>query len=329
MLALPDVVAFDLAIAAQVFGHREARDRYELRVCARTPGAVATTTGFDLTAPHGLEVLARADTIIVPGFEAGGASVDAAALAQLRRAHDRGARVVSICTGAFALAEAGLLDGRRATTHWADATRLARDHPAVEVDPNVLWVDGGDRVLTSAGVAAGIDLALHLFALDHGAEAAAAVARRMVVAPVREGGQAQYVEHPVARTEAAAGLGPTREWMLRRLSEPLTLRQMAAHAGYSERSFLRRFQAETGLPPLRWLHGQRVQEARRLLERSGSDLEAIAAATGFGTAATLRLHFSRALGTTPSAYRRTWSAFPHNRTGIAPAGPVHWSSKPE
>lgn len=308
VLALPEVVAFDLAIPAQVFGHRDERDRYRVHVCASRPGPVATTSGFEITASKGLDGLARADTVIVPGFEAGGAPVDEDALEALRRAHKRGARVVSICTGAFALAEAGLLDDRRATTHWANAHRLADEHPAVDVDPDVLWVDGGDRVLTSAGVAAGIDLALHLFASDHGADAAATVARRMVVPPVREGGQAQYVAHPVPPNPVTGGLGPTREWMLTRLAKPLTLREMAAHAGYSERSFIRRFHAETGLPPLRWLHGQRVQEARRLLEHTDADLEAIASATGFGTAATLRLHFGRALKTTPSAYRKTWNA---------------------
>ena len=308
VLALPRAVAFDLAIPAQVFGHPSERERYALQVCATDAGPVPTTTGFDVVAPHGLEALAQADTVLVPGFEAGGEPVDPRALAALRAAHDRGARVVSICTGAFALAEAGLLEGRRATTHWHDAARLAREHPAVVVDPDVLWVDGGDGVLTSAGVAAGIDLALHLVAVDDGAAAAAAVARRMVVPPVRQGGQAQYVEHPVPPGGPAAGLGRTREWMLGSLAEPLTLSAMAAHAGYSERSFIRRFRAETGVPPLRWLHGQRVQAARRLLETSDADLEAIAAATGFGTAATLRTHFGRALGTTPSAYRSPWRA---------------------
>ena len=317
VLALPDVVAFDLAIPAQVFGHRDERDRYLMHVCASQPGPVATTTGFDLNASKGLDVLARADTVVVPGFEAGGAPVDESALAALRRAHARGARVVSICTGAFALAEAGLLDGRRATTHWAYADRLANEHPTIDIDPDVLWVDGGERVLTSAGVAAGIDLALHLFALDYGAVAAATVARRMVVPPVREGGQAQYVERPVARDAVTAGLGQTREWMLARLAQPLTLRDMAAHAGYSERSFIRRFHAETGLPPLRWLHAQRVQEARRLLEHTDSDLETIAIATGFSSAATLRLHFTRTLKITPSAYRKTWNPV---AGGAAPQG---------
>ena len=306
MLALPEVVAFDLAIPAQVFGHRSEADRYALRICAARPGPVATTTGFDLVATDGLDAMVRADTVIVPGFETGGRPVERDALSALREAHERGSRVVSICTGAFALAQAGLLEGRPATTHWADAAKLREEYPGTDVDAQVLWVDGGDNVFTSAGVAAGIDLALHLYALDHGAAAAAGVARRMVVSPVRQGGQAQYVEHPVVPGGATAGIGPTRDWMLAQLGEPLTLKAMAAHAGYSERSFIRRFRAETGAPPLRWLHEQRVQAARRLLERTDSDLEAIASATGFGTAATLRLHFGRALKTTPSAYRRTW-----------------------
>lgn len=303
VLALPEVVAFDLAIPAQVFGHHTEAERYALRLCAADPGPVATTTGFDVVAPYGLSAVAEADTVVVPGFSADG--VDPRVLDALRAAHRRGARVVSICTGAFALAAAGLLDGRRATTHWHDADRLAREHPAIAVDPGVLYVDGGDGVMTSAGVAAGIDLALHLVALDHGAAAAATVARRMVVPSVRQGGQAQYVERPVPQ-HGTTGLGPTREWMLERLAEPLSLRAMAAHAGYSERSFIRRFRAETGLPPLRWMHAERVQHARRLLEESDADLEAVAAASGFGTAATLRIHFARALRTTPSAYRRAW-----------------------
>lgn len=310
VLALPHVVAFDLAIPAQVFGHRSERDRYLVHICGCRPGPVPTTTGFELTAPKGLNALSRADTVIVPGFQADGARVDNNALTALRQAYERGARIVSICTGAFALAEAGLLDGRRATTHWAHADRFAREYPTVDLDPDVLWVDTGDRVLTSAGVAAGIDLSLHLVALDHGAAAAATVARRMVVPPARQGGQAQYIAHPAAPHAVAHDLSPTREWMLARLAHPLTLREMANHAGYSERSFIRRFHAETGLPPLRWLHGQRVQAARRLLEHTDSDLEAIASATGFGTAATLRLHFARTLATTPSAYRKTWNTHP-------------------
>ena len=306
ILALPGVVAFDLAIPAQVFGHRTEAGRYALRVCAAAAGPVPTSTGFAIDAPHGLEGLAEADTVVVPGFEDPGGPVDPGALDALRAAQARGARVVSICTGAFALAAAGLLDGRRATTPWHDAALLARLHPAIEVDSDVLFVDAGDGIHTSAGVAAGIDLALHLLAADHGAAAAAAVARRMVVAPVRQGGQAQYVERPVAAEGSGTGLGPTREWMLSRLAEPLSLAAMAAHAGYSERSFIRRFRAETGLPPARWLHLQRVEAARALLEGSADSLEDVAQRCGFGTAATLRTHFARVLGTTPSAYRRSW-----------------------
>ena len=305
VVALPAAVAFDLAIPAQVFGHDAEAERYTLRVCAAAPGPVPTTTGFAVVAPHGLDGLRDADTVVVPGFAEVTDPIDPDVLDELRAAHARGARVVSICTGAFALAAAGLLDGRRATTHWRDAPLLAERHPAVTVDPDVLHVDGGDGVMTSAGVAAGIDLALHLVACDHGASRAAAVARRMVVPAVRQGGQAQYVERPVP-TGGVAGLAATRDWMLAHLAEPLTLAAIAAHAGYSERSLIRRFRAETGLPPLRWLHGQRVEAARRLLETTALPLEDVAAATGFGTAATMRAHVGQALGTTPSAYRRAW-----------------------
>jgi AraC family transcriptional activator FtrA len=215
--------------------------------------------------------------------------------------------MVSICTGAFALAAAGILDGRRATTHWDSAARLARTYPRVTVDPDVLFVDEGD-VMTSAGVAAGIDLCLHLVRCDHGAEFANAIARRMVVAAQRDGGQAQFVEHAVR--DDGSGLAPTRAWMLERLDEPLSVAAMAAHAGYSERSFMRRFRAETGASPLRWLTQARVLEAQRLLECTDLPVEAVAARCGFGTATTLRTHFARRTATTPSSYRRTWLGRP-------------------
>lgn len=307
ILALPHVVAFDLAIPAQVFGRR-GEGRYDVVVCATRAGRVATTTGFDVVAPAGLEALARADTIVVPGYEADGEP--AAALHALREAHARGARIVSICTGAFALAAAGLLDGRRATTHWQWADRLAACHPQVRVDPDVLFVDDGD-VMTSAGVAAGIDLCLHVVRCDHGAEMANRIARRMVVAAQRDGGQAQFVERAVP--EDGSGLAGTRAWMLERLDEPISVRAMASHAGYSERSFMRRFRAETGQSPLRWLTRARVLEAQRLLEGTDLPVEVVAARCGFGTAATLRTHFARETATTPTGYRRTWSATTSSR----------------
>lgn len=303
LLALPEVVTFDLAIAAQVFGYRN-EPYYALEVCAAAPGPVPTTTGFDLGVPHGLEALTRARTVVVPGYRPGPGSLPPEVTEALRAAAARGARMVSICTGAFALAHAGLLDGRRAATHWQHADSLARRFPRIRVDHDVLFVDEGS-VLTSAGVAAGIDLCLHLVRADHGAVAANEVARRMVVAPVREGGQAQFVGTPVASL-AGGGLAATRAWMLEHLADALTVADCARHAGWSERSFARRFAAESGTSPMRWLHAQRVLEARRLLEATELSVEEVAQRCGFGTDTALRQHFRRLTRTTPTAYRRAW-----------------------
>jgi transcriptional regulator GlxA family with amidase domain len=304
VLALDNVVAFDLAIPAQVFGHPDERDRYRVRVCAEQAGPVRTSTGFDIVAPHGVAAVRWAATIVVPGFEHTERAVPPPVVDALRAADRRGARMISICTGAFALAAAGILDGRRATTHWRHAPELRARHPEIDLDPGVLYVDEG-RVLTSAGVAAGIDLCLHVVARDHGAAAANRIARRMVVAAQRGGGQAQFVERSVpAPTDG--GLGATRTWMLDRLAHPLTVAEMARHAVRSERSFARHFRAETGTTPLRWLHEQRLLHARRLLEGTDLPVEDVAARSGFGTATTLREHFGRATHTTPTAYRRTF-----------------------
>jgi AraC family transcriptional activator FtrA len=300
-----EVVAFDLAIPAQVFGREPAH--YAWTVCAPGgPCAVPTETGFDVLVPAGLDALAHADTVVVPGIGDRAWPIAEDALEALRAAAARGARVASICTGAFVLAAAGLLDGRRATTHWQYAERLQRAFPAVDVDPDVLFVDEGD-VCTSAGVAAGIDLCLHLVRRDHGAEVANAVARRIVVAAHREGGQAQFVERPLP-AEPGTGLAATRAWMLERLDAPLTVPELARHAGYSPRSFARRFVAETGTTPLQWLIARRVVEAQRLLEGTDLGVDAVAARAGFGTAPALRKHFARALGTSPAAYRRAFRA---------------------
>jgi transcriptional regulator GlxA family with amidase domain len=301
-LALPNVVAFDLSVPAQVFGRYEGP--YSFEACAERPGRVPTTTGFSVHVDRGLEALAEADTVIVPGFDPPAWELPGVVLAALRSAHARGARVGSICTGAFALAEAGLLDGRRATTHWAYAARLARMYPAVELDPEVLYVDEGD-VVTSAGVAAGIDLCLHLVRRDAGAEAANAIARQIVVAPHRDGGQAQFVDAPLPAADER-GLAPTRAWALDRLREPLTVAAMARHAGCSERTFARRFRSETGTTPLQWLLRERVLHARRLLEATDLPVEDVAREAGFGTAASLRTHFRRSTATSPMAYRRTF-----------------------
>ena len=306
VLALDSVVAFDLAVPAQVFGHDDERERYVLRVCGGEPGPVMSSTGFAIIAGYGPEALAWADTVIVPGVGDRIAARPPAVLDALRAADARGARIVSICTGAFVLAEAGLLDGRRAATHWRDAVALAERHPEIEVDSDVLWVADG-RVLTSAGVAAGIDLCLHLVRQDLGTEHANRIARRMVVAPYRAGGQAQFVEQPVPEP-IGDGLGATCAWMLEHLDEPLTVPAMARHAARSERSFARHFRSATGTTPLRWLHEQRVLRARHLLEETSMPVEEIARRAGFGTSTGLRTHFLRATRTTPTAYRRAFTA---------------------
>lgn len=294
-LALPDVVAFDLSVPAQIFGHRDERDRYDFTVCSEHPGPVPTTTGFSIEAAAGLEALTSADTVIVPGFF----PLDAPPEPVLNALRGTRARMVSVCTGAFALAAAGLLDGRTATTHWRDANELSQRFPEIDVRPDVLYVDEGE-VLTSAGVAAAIDLCLHLYRIDHGADHAARVARRMVVAPHRSGGQAQFVDRPIPE---GTGLAQTCAWVVERLHEPTTVDDMARHAGYAPRTFARHFRAETGMTPLRWLTAQRLLEARRLLEATGMSVDEVARRCGLGTAANLRLHLAREAATTPTAYR--------------------------
>ncbi|MDA0180768.1 helix-turn-helix domain-containing protein [Solirubrobacter phytolaccae] len=299
VLALDAVVPLDLAIPAQIFGNYEEAP-YRVTVCAATP-SVATTAGFTIGAQAGLEALATADTVIVPGFTPHLRVPDDDVLEALRGAPGR---MVSICTGAFALAAAGRLDGRRATTHWRDAADLAARFPRVAVEPDVLYIDNGD-VLTSAGVASGLDLCLHILRQDHGAALAASIARRIVVPPHREGGQAQYVEQPLPKYPGGS-LAPTRAWALERLHEPLTVRVLAHHAHVSERTFARRFQAETGTSVLSWLLARRVDAARGALETTSAAIDDIASECGFGTAANLRKHFHRQLSVTPTAYRRAF-----------------------
>ncbi|MDQ0755579.1 helix-turn-helix domain-containing protein [Arthrobacter sp. B3I4] len=301
-LAVPEVVAFDLAIPAQVFGHEDERRRYSFRVCAAQPGLVPTTSGFSIQAQYGLEAFRSADTIVVPGYEPLDDPSPEVCEA-LRQALAAGARVVSVCTGAFALAAAGLLDGKRATTHWRSAERLQTLYPAVAVDADVLYIDQGS-VSTSAGVAAGIDLCLHLVRKDYGTEAANSIARRMVVAPHREGGQVQFMERAVAAPLTL--FAETCAWARQKLAEPLTVNDMAANAGWAPSSFARKFTAEAGITPLRWLNDQRLAEACRLLETTDLTVQAIASRTGLGTTANFRLHFARKLATTPSNYRRLY-----------------------
>lgn len=279
---------------------------YEVLLCGRTAGPIETINGWPLVAPYGLEVLATADTVVVPAFAGFPDELPPDVTEALRSAHRRGARMVSICTGAFALAAAGLLDGHRATTHWQFTDELARRHPAVEVDPDVLYVDDG-TVVTSAGVASGIDLCLHLLRQDRGAATANAVARGMVAAPYRDGGQAQFIHRPSASTSATT-LAPTLEWALTRLSEPVTVPELARYARLSERTFARRFVAEIGTTPIKWLNAARVDRARELLERTDATIDDIARACGLGSAANLRDHFRRITGTTPREYRHLFTA---------------------
>lgn len=306
-LCLEWVVAFDLTAPAQAFAlaSRRGRSLYEFSTCSVDGAEVRTTSGFGVTPQAGLDALRGADTIVVPGYGEIFSPLPEQVSAELRAAADRGARLLSICTGAFAFAHAGLLDGHRATTHWAWAGELASRFPAVRVDADALYVDEG-RVMTSAGLTAGIDLSLHAIRKDFGAAIGEKVARRMVAPPHREGGQAQFFKAPAR--EAQGSLEPTRSWIAERLNEPLDVAAMSAHAGVSPRTFARRFRAETGTTPLQWLLGRRVLEARRLLEETDLPVETIAWHAGFGNAASLREHFRRSTATTPTAYRRTFQA---------------------
>ncbi|MFE2283177.1 helix-turn-helix domain-containing protein [Streptomyces sp. NPDC059443] len=297
---------FELACVAEVFGsvRPDLPVRYEFTVCAGRPGPLPATTGPAWHVEAGLDALEDADTVIVPGWQPTGAAVSPEILSALRAAHRRGARVVSICTGAFVLARAGLLDGRRATTHWRRAEQFAAAFPQVEVDADVLYVDHGD-VATSAGSGAGIDLALHLVRRDHGAAYAAAIARSMVLPPHREGGQLQYATRPApARTDQS--LAPLLEWALSRLGAELTIDRLAEQAGVSGRTLARRFTEQLGQSPGQWLLTQRLDATRVLLERTDLSVEAIATRVGLSSAVNLRRRFRTALGTTPGAYRRTF-----------------------
>ncbi|HEY3608033.1 MAG TPA: helix-turn-helix domain-containing protein [Pseudonocardiaceae bacterium] len=306
VLALDRLIPLDFAIPVQLFGGN-GDSRYQVRVCAPKP-QVRTTVGFGITADAGLRGLARADTVVVPGFAPHDVPVDPAVLAALRRANARGARLVSICTGAFALAQAGLLDGRPATTHWEYTAELSRDHPGVLVRPDVLYVDDGD-ILTSAGVSAGMDLCLHIIRADHGVAEARRVARNVVAAPHRDGNQAQYVDRPVHADEAGV-FAAVCAWITRNLDADISLATMARQAAMSPRTLSRRFNQSTGVTPMQWVLAARMDEARRLLESGPLSVDEIATRCGFGTALNLRTHFRRRLDTTPTAYRR---AFHHQR----------------
>ena len=304
VLALAGVEPFDLASACEAFTSAPVADHYTLHVTSIDGRPVQTSHGYPIAPAARAASPGARGTFIVPGFSG---EPDQRALALLRQARLDGARLASICTGAFALAAAGILDGRRATTHWLFADRFAASFPRVHLQPDVLFVDDGD-ILTSAGTAAGIDLCLHMIRADLGAAVANEVARRMVAAPHREGGQAQYVKRPVA--PIGGRLENTRTWTLEHLAEPIDVSAMAQHAHLSLRHFSRLFLEETGTTPHRWLTSQRVLHARHLLEATADTVEQVATASGFQTAAALRVHFRQTLKTSPIAYRRNFCGRP-------------------
>jgi AraC family transcriptional regulator, transcriptional activator FtrA len=309
----PGTNAFELAVACEVFGLVRPElgvEWYDFVVAGADPGPVTLAGGLVASPAAGVEAFDRADTIVVPNGGVDGVGCSPALAAALQRANERGARLISYCSGAFALAEAGLLDGRPATTHWYYVERFRRRWPTVDLRPDVLYVDDGN-ILTSAGTAAAIDVSLHVVRQDHGAEVANVVARRMVVPPHRDGGQAQFIDTPVKATTAADSLAPLLDWLLDHLDEPITVETMAAQALMSPRTFARRFLAEVGETPLQWLIRQRVHRAQELLEATDLGLDHIATSCGFGSAASLRVHFQRVTSTSPSAYRRTFRADLH------------------
>ncbi|RMI29079.1 helix-turn-helix domain-containing protein [Nocardia stercoris] len=302
-----NLAMFEFGVVCEVFG----LDRsdvglpvFDFRVCGAEPGRPlrSSTPGITVTPEHGLDELAGADLVAIPAFPYRGDDPDQRLVDAVRAAYEGGATVLTVCSGAFLAGAAGLLDGRTCTTHWRYTDILARLYPAATVDPDVLFVDAG-RLITSAGTAAGIDACLHLVRRELGSEIANAIARRMVVPPQRDGGQRQFIERPVADSEATS-LGATLAWMTEHLDRAHTVDELAARATMSARTFARRFVAETGTTPGKWLTTQRIHLARQLLEDTTLDLESVATRSGFGSAALLRHHFQRQVGLAPTAYRR-------------------------
>lgn len=310
VVAFDGISPFHLSVPCLVFGQEMGgphMPHFKLLVCTAEPGPLHTLAGFSIDVVHKLSVMARADIVIVPSWhspnEKNYRAPPEALLKALRAAHKRGARIVGLCVGAFVLAEAGLLDGRPATTHWALVPTFARRYPQVELRPDVLYVDDGD-VLTSAGTAAGIDCCLHLLRTDHGAEVANHMARRMVVAPHRQGGQAQYVEQLLPASGADHRLADVLAWVQKHLNRPHSLDELAHRALLSRRTFTRHFRQVTGTTVGQWLLNQRLALAQRQLESTSRSIEQIAVDAGFGTAGSLRQHFAASLNTSPSTYRR-------------------------
>lgn len=304
VVAFDRILPFHLSVPCAVFGEiPDGEPLFDVRVCAAEPGELRSRVGFTIGTPYGLRELARADIVVVPSWRDPHEPAPAPLLAALRRAHRRGALLVGLCLGAYVLAEAGLLDGRRATTHWGWTALFAERFPQVRVDPGVLYVDEGD-VLTSAGTAAGIDCCLHVVRQRLGAEAANRIARRLVVPPHRQGSQAQYIEQPVLADAADSPLTRTLDWAARHLHEPHSLDSLAARVAMSRRSFTRHFRQHTGTTVGQWLLSQRLALAQRLLETTAQPIERVAEKAGFGTPLSLRQHFAAAFSTTPSMYRR-------------------------
>src|SRR5262245_40203989 len=315
VLAYEGMSAFETGIVTEVFGLTWPdidQPWYKLTICAEHPGTVNVIGGATLATPHGLDELAAAQTVIIPSVSDVTATPTPGLIAALRLAHQRGARIVSICSGAFALAAAGLLDDRRATTHWRYADLLQRRYPRIAVDPNPLYIDEHD-VLTSAGCAAGLDLCLHIVRKDFGATIANAIARRLVIPPHRDGGQAQYIEAPMPKGPAHNQVAKSMTWAMEHLCEPITLRALAEQAAMSSRSYLRHFSQQTGTTPIRWLINQRVHASLNLLETTNASVEQIAKTVGFDTAVTYRHHFTKAMRTSPNAYRRTFRDRDHRQ----------------
>lgn len=323
VVALPGVIPFELGIASRIFGMARglSGDRlYRVATCTPTPGRLSTSADFDIVVDSGPDILASADTVVIPAsYDIDLAVADtglppdlADALALIRP----GTRIASICTASFILAAAGLLNGRRATTHWMHAEQLRAAYPRVDVDAEVLFVDDGD-ILTSAGVAAGVDLCLHMVRRDHGSAIANTVARRSVIPPWRDGGQAQYIPTPLPDTDTAS-TGAVRGWALAHLHDNISIDAMARRASMSLRTFTRRFSLETGLAPGQWLRQQRIHAARILLETTDLGADHIARRTGLGTAASLRRHFGTHMGVSPMTYRKTFhDREPHSRNSSA------------
>ncbi|PSK48059.1 HTH-type transcriptional regulator CdhR [Streptomyces sp. 111WW2] len=305
VLALDRVIPFDLSTPIEVFTRTrlpDGRPGYRIRVCAEHPEIDAGA--FTLRAPWGLDGLRDADTVIVPGTAAA-EPLSPAVREALRTAAGNGTRIASICSGTFPLAATGLLDGLRATTHWTAAKALARAHPEVDVDPDVLYVDNG-RILTSAGAAAGLDLCLHMIRRDYGSAVAAHAARLSVMPLEREGGQAQFILHDYPPVPRGSTFEPLLAWLRENLARDLSLADIAAHAGMSTRTLIRRFREQTGSTPLQWLHRARARQAQHLLETTEHSVERIAAQVGFGSPTAFRDRFKRTTGVSPHAYRRTF-----------------------